>query len=303
MTELNLGLGSHTPNPTGNQSKQQASVARKVVIAAVASLLVPGLGQVYAKRPWRGLVMALSLTAVVFLTGEFRFWTTFVGLISFLLVSILFRLYIVVEAGYLATTRNRLKSSGPRNSRVLAAAMTIIVLLLGAYPAPDYLMRRFSYFRAFKVPSVSMCPTVCEGERIVAEMDAFLKSGPGRGDVILMKHETSDALFLKRVIGVGGDLVSARAGAILVNGQALARPEPLGGCRATTKQLLPNDELPFFDPVKVPPSSFFVIGDNWPNSYDSRIPGFGFVTPSQVRGRPIFIYWSSTHTRIGCTIR
>jgi type IV secretory pathway protease TraF len=52
----------------------------------------------------------------------------------------------------------------------------------------------------------------------------------------------------------------------------------------------------------VPASSFFVVGDNSTNSYDSRIPGFGLVTLDQVRGRPVYIYWSTGKSRIGCAV-
>jgi signal peptidase I len=303
VTELNLRAASNEPNTTADQSKRPQSVSRKVVVAGALSLLVPGLGQVYDKRPWRGLGFALSLTVVVFLAGESRLWMRFIGLVSFLLVSILLRLYIAADAGYLATTEKQIRVNKPRVSSMLNATATISVLLLGVYPGPDYLMRRFSYFHAFKVTSASMCPTICEGDRIVANMDAFIESGPGRADVIMMKHEASDALFIKRIIGVEGDSISTTEGHILVNGQPLAKPRAPRGCGNTAGSSSTKEEPVFFDPVEVPTSSFFVVGDNLPNSYDSRIQGFGFVTASQVRGRPLFIYWSPISSRIGCPIR
>jgi signal peptidase I len=155
---------------------------------------------------------------------------------------------------------------------------------------------------AFRVPSDSMCPTLCSGDRLVADMDAFVKSGPQRGDVIMMKHQMSAALYIKRVIGVGGDVVSESGGKILVNGKPLVEPEQTQGCGKTGPSSSPNKESVFFEPVKVPASSFFVIGDNLSNSYDSRIAGFGFVSWNQVRGRPIFLYWSPDSSRIGCAI-
>jgi signal peptidase I len=303
VTELKLGLGSAEPDNSANQANPRRGSVRRVTIAAVLSLLAPGLGQVYVRRPWRGLVMAFSVTALGFLSGELRLWLTFAGVVSSMLVSILLRLYVVVEAGYLATNKKQTSASDPVASRTASIAVGVVVLLLTIFPTPDYLMRRWGYFRAFKVPSASMCPTICEGDRIVANMEAFAKSGPSRGDVIMMKHQTSESLYIKRVIGVGGDSVSSSDGHILVNGHQLAEPGPAKGCEQLRVSYATKEEPIPFDAVTVPPSSFFVIGDNLSNSYDSRIQGFGLVTLSQVRGKPLFIYWSPNSSRIGCSIR
>jgi hypothetical protein len=46
-----------------------------------------------------------------------------------------------------------------------------------------------------------------------------------------------------------------------------------------------------------------MIGDNLGNSFDSRIPEFGLVPLDEIRGRPLFLYWSSKLSRIGCPVR
>jgi hypothetical protein len=86
-----------------------------------------------------------------------------------------------------------------------------------------------------------------------------------------------------------------------VNGQPLVAPNYRLGCGPSGTQPS-NFEPILFDPVKVPPSSLFVVGDNLPNSFDSRTPAFGSVILRQVRGRPLFIYWSRTSSRIGCEL-
>jgi len=149
-----------------------------------------------------------------------------------------------------------------------------------------------------------MCPTVCEGERIVADMDAFLKNAPQSGDVILLDFQSMHGpLYIKRVVGLAGDIVSERDGTILVNGKPLTTHRLPQICGGPKDESLIRGEEPRFDPVSVPASSFFVIGDNSPNSYDSRIPGFGLASSDQVKGRPLHIYWSSDKSRIGCLIR
>lgn len=93
------------------------------------------------------------------------------------------------------------------------------------FPATDYFLKKFGYFGAFKIPSTSMCPTICQGERIVADGDALLKNAPQREDIILLDfHSVHGLLYLKRVIAIAGDIVSERDGKILVNGNPTTGP-------------------------------------------------------------------------------
>ncbi len=300
MTELNLGLNAVPTNEATEPPKKAPSRIKRVTIALLLSLLVPGLGQVYVRRPWRGLAMALSLSAMIFIPAELHLVRVFVGLVSSLLIIILWRLWIAGDACYLAW-KGTATVPLTRSSRIKSVLAGVAILLIGVYPTPDFLLKRWSYFKAFKIPSQSMCPTICEGERIVADMDAFLKNAPQRGDIILLDfHSAHGPLYIKRIVGIAGDIVSERNGTILVNGKPFAERNLPQVCGKPKDESLPPGELPRFDPVSVPVSSFFVIGDNLPNSYDSRFAGFGLVTSDQIKGRPVYIYWSAGTSRIGC---
>jgi signal peptidase I len=176
----------------------------------------------------------------------------------------------------------------------------ILVVLAHAFPTAIQVLARPSDFRAFKVPSQSMCPTICPGERIVADMAAYDGRLPQRGEVVLLEVPALQmrTLFVKRVIGVAGDTVEAGSNnEILVDGKPLTPPRVCG-----TPILGHNhgDELPGFATTKVPEGYFFVVGDNLADSNDSRFPEFGLVATDQLRGKPLFIYWSAGHSRIGC---
>jgi len=210
---------------------------------------------------------------------------------------------ICIDA-FRAARRGRESRKSFHEARFAYVALGLLILTCTVFPATDYFLHKFGDFRAFKVSSASMCPTICEGERIVVDMDAFLRSTPQRGDVILLDfHSAHGPLFIKRVVGVAGDIVSEKNGTILVNGRPLKElglPQVCGDLKSERQTW---GEEPRFDPVSVPASSFFVIGDNSSNSHDSRIPGFGLATPDQIKGRPLHIYWSTEKSRIGCTVR
>ena len=132
-------------------------------------------------------------------------------------------------------------------------------------------------------------------------MHAYKSKLPQRGDLILMKHASSNGLFVKRVIGVAGDTVAPGSnGTILVNGHPFVPPAP---CTPAILQKIDSAEDFPFESTTVSEGSLFVVGDNLANSFDSRIAEFGAVTPDMVRGKPLYLYWSHASSRIGCTLR
>lgn len=155
--------------------------------------------------------------------------------------------------------------------------------------------------RAFRSSSDSMCPAVCSNERIIAGMDAFDSQSPRRGDVILFYFGPGSVTYIKRAIAIEGDSVAPGPDdSILVNGKSVALPHICGSPVQNTDSHAPPEP---FVATTVPKGSYFVIGDNLNNSYDSRIEGFGLVKREQVRGKALFIYWSPGKSRFGCPVR
>lgn len=90
------------------------------------------------------------------------------------------------------------------NDQAAIAAVLVIFLLVG-YPVPEYSKNRIlKFFHAYKISSGSMCPTICEDERVVAAADAYKLHSPERADLIVFDFEHSGTIFPKRVIGVAG---------------------------------------------------------------------------------------------------
>lgn len=106
----------------------------------------------------------------------------------------------------------------------------------------------------------------------------FLFRAPQRGDVIVFRFPRDpERDFIKRIIGVPGDTVEMRDGAVYVNGVQLHEPYISGDSRSD------------FAPVVVPEKSYFVLGDNRSNSSDSR--SWGFVPEANIIGQAMFSYW------------
>ncbi len=151
--------------------------------------------------------------------------------------------------------------------------------------------------QAFKIPSGSMKDTLLIGDHILVNKFAYgldlpflhipLLPGkdPRRGDVIVFKFPGDpDKDYIKRVVGVGGDVVAVKDKQVYLNGQPLQEDYIIH----TDSRILPvRDD---FGPVQVPDDRLFMMGDNRDNSSDSRF--WGFLDPAAVRGKAFLIYWS-----------
>jgi signal peptidase I len=164
-------------------------------------------------------------------------------------------------------------STGSLLTRILIGVLVAAaVLVIGGFITVRLLATALE-FKAFRIPTSSMCPTICHDERLIASMNAYQRTSPKRGDVILHRLANNTALFTKRVVGIAGDTVSPGArNEVLVSGNPLTKPLVCG------KPVLPENlssENSTFKPVKIPEGYVFVIGDNLSDSYDSR--HFGLV--------------------------
>jgi len=136
-----------------------------------------------------------------------------------------------------------------------------------------------------------------------------------RQEIVAFRYPSNPSvMFVKRVIGVGGDVVKIQNKKVYVNGRPLDEPYvqyqfstmlPLRDDFPPTPSLLETlpaawgldptwaRQMPSFirnDGLHIPPGYLFVMGDNRDNSLDSRF--WGFVPLENVVGEPLFVYWS-----------
>lgn len=272
---------------------------KRATVAGLLSFVFSGMGQLYNRQPRKAFGLAVVTHLLDPLLLRARLLLAFSTMITTVLVLALWKLFVAIEAAYAGAKLKKPETLLPF-SRLTYPVLAVVFFVAALFPSPEQI-KSSTGFAAFKVPSASMCPTICPGDWFVADMHAYKSNPPARGDLILVKHPSSGALFIKRVIGVAGDTVGPGPGAsIFVNGQQFRAPVPCG--TATSQTEYHPADYSAFRTTTVPEGTFFVVGDNLGNSFDSRIPEFGRVTSEMVRGKPLYLYWSSGKSRIGCKI-
>ena len=177
--------------------------------------------------------------------------------------------------------------------------------------------------QAFQIPSESMEKTLLVGDYLLVDKAHYAQPGlfgwllpyrpVKRQEIIVFRYPVNPQQhFVKRVIGVPGDHVRLVNKHVYVNG--VKQPDdyatfnwavhdrfrddfPNGGFftdRIASKWFLQAQKLTEDGQLIIPAGSYFVLGDNRDDSYDSRY--WGLVPAENVVGRPLIIYWSMDQT-------
>ena len=151
--------------------------------------------------------------------------------------------------------------------------------------------------QAFKIPTGSMRMTLIEGDLIL--VNKFIYGAkipftnlrlpalrpPKRGDVIVFIYpEDKSKDFIKRLVGLPGDLVEIKGGSIYINDKPISEEIFNQIYYYNRGQLALPGQM-----MVVPADSYFVLGDNSATSKDSRY--WGFVPKNNLLGKAIIIYW------------
>jgi signal peptidase I len=176
------------------------------------------------------------------------------------------RVATVTEAT--APLRRELRSWG----RDLVIALTLAVVII------------IFFYQPVKVEGTSMTPLISDQERIFINKFVYRFEPIERGDVVVFWYPLDRTKsFIKRVIGLPGDIVEIRSGVVFVNGKSLWEP------------YVPTEsaDLGNLAPLVVPDGEYFVMGDHRTSSNDSRI--FGPVPRKFIYGKAVFAYWPVDH--------
>jgi signal peptidase I len=142
-----------------------------------------------------------------------------------------------------------------------------------------FLMVVFLY-QPVKVEGTSMQPELLDQERIFVNKFVYHFEEIHRGDIVVFWYPKDPSKsFIKRVLGVPGDVVSVREGQVYINGQLVEE-------RYVPRGYQDADSYP---PVRVREGHYYVLGDHRNASNDSR--SWGLVPRKYIYGKAVFRYW------------
>jgi signal peptidase I len=166
----------------------------------------------------------------------------------------------------------------PRMSPV--KRITLEVLLVVGIAFPLALVLHTFVTQVYAISGHSMEPTLFDGERVMVDKVSPAIAEISRGDLVIFTSPEDDSKnLIKRVIGLAGDRIELIGEVVYLNNEPLQE----GYTRRTIFPQKPGES------TIVEEGSMYVLGDNRPQSRDSR--DFGTVSLNQVRGRVMLRLW------------
>ncbi len=286
--------------------KPATPVRRRPWLAGLLSLLMPGLGQAYNTRLRRGLViygvhLMLGLALV--------FAPSIPAGLAFLVLLPVFIVFLIVDAIVGARRAGAVELRWFNRWWIYVLALAAST---GVTAATDGLKHVKRPVQAYNIPAGSMVPTLLVGDYMWSE-----RAAPQRGMVMVFKRPPENQTdFIKRIVGLPGDRVQVKGGALYINGAAVQREriedfretdpdgntvvaaqyrETLGGRSYRIIERF-GDRGPLDNTAEfvVPDGHYFAMGDNRDNSADSRGNGTEawFVPEENMIGRAGLMFYS-----------
>jgi len=280
---------------------------RKPWRAVGLSLLLPGLGHLYAGKPGIALTRFLIVLVAGFVATALV--VTFpIGTLSLpVAVGVLMIVAVSVYADAYRTAKKTGADFEPRGYNRWYVYLGLILLSWIASDASTTVFRRL-VGRSLRVISVSMAPTLLAGDWVfVSKLGRSTTLEEHGLIVVFTRPDEPDLLSISRVVGVAGDTLQMDGGTLYRNGLRIDEPyarrvgidgnEPSAEMRewqlgyyvgkdAESYRPSPLD----WGPLVVPDDAYFMMGDTRDRSYDSRF--FGFVPVDGLIGRLRLVYYS-----------
>src|ERR1039458_1479098 len=188
---------------------------------------------------------------------------------------------------------NPTPTPGPAEARAVSSVRTSIWSALSwvrdlAFSVLIAVILIVFIYQPVKVEGTSMMPTLTDQERIFINKFTY-HLGLGdieRGDTVVFWFPLDPSKsYIKRVIGIPGDIVRIEAGQVYVNSRPLL------------EDYVPEDyrDRVSWEPRRIPPNQYFVLGDHRNSSSDSRT--WGFVNRDAIYGKAVFSYWPRSEER------
>jgi signal peptidase I len=140
----------------------------------------------------------------------------------------------------------------------------------------------------YRTFSGSMEPTFLQGDTFMVDPRAYRDRVPHPGELLVYRDPESGKNYVKRCLATGGQTLAIRDDITYVDGRPLDVPQMPWAPSRVPREVAET---------VIPQGKCFVVGDNRPFSWDSRITGP--IDLSWIEGKPLYIYFSKEFDRIG----
>ena len=289
----------------------EKSKKRHPAAAALLSLVLMGLGQLYNGRPRRaGVFLALAVLPYVLVFTLSGFLLSFQGImILYLAISIFagIKIFSVVDAFRGARRAGVMELQRYNRWYVYLSLLLAVVVIQWAI---EWAFER--RVASYSIPSGAMQPTLLVGDYLFADKNAYAGQAPEHGDIAVFRKPPENEIdYIKRIVGLPGDRIQLLDGILHINGKAVDREriedfsmsayardamqyiETLPNGR-THRIIENNGDHGRLDNTReffVPEGHYFAMGDNRDNSADSRM--FGFIPAENMVGRAEILFFSN----------
>jgi signal peptidase I len=289
---------------TGAVDESSARHKKRPLVAALLSILIPGLGHIYTGQARRALLMFILFVAA---------WGSMLLVMLFLEIA---PANVIIGALLFLGPCIFIMADAYRSARVIGGVsvrpwyqrwygLTGIIVLFGLVAPSLAGLVKTSFVEAFRLPTDSMAPTILAGDYILVR-----KTVPdlAAGSIVVFPSPAEPSTFLiKRIIGRPGDTLEMRNKQLRVNHRRMTEPYIQHVDRdndlyspamywQTTALADRGDSARYqptrdnWGPLVVPPGHLFMLGDNRDDTEDSRY--WGFVPVTDIIGYPKRIYFS-----------
>ena len=172
--------------------------------------------------------------------------------------------------------RQEKESSAVRE--VVSWILSFALAFLAAVVLKDYVIINAN------VPTGSMENTIMPGDRLIGNRLAYVWSEPERGDIVIFYNPDNESeLYVKRIIGLPGEIVRIENGSIYIGDSE----EPLA--EEYLKEAWVNRTGPYL--FEIPEDSYLMLGDNRNDSLDARYWNNTYVKKEKILGKAVVTYW------------
>lgn len=135
--------------------------------------------------------------------------------------------------------------------------------------------------QSLRVVGGSMAPTLLNGQIVIINKTAYKFQEPKQGDIIGFYTESVQEKVVKRIVGMPGDMIDYKDGALYINQVPLEY--------MADEKIRPRGDIDY--PYKVPINAYFVVGDNINSSIDSRYERIGCISKDNIIGKISLRVW------------